>query len=184
MENKMNLVVDTKLGVLAYVSMVDDIVTEYFSADGEYQPHIGFLNTIRLFYNACVKQSKFDDLIPHNFIDVMLIDKLAEDHEFMDAYRIAVEGGCYGQMNFSNAFADAMDIVEHRKSSLTSIVDSLKNALSDVVDIISPALSKENLEAVSRIAKDIGNGKVTAQAIVEEYAKSQRFQDVINSPKE
>lgn len=182
MENKMNLVVDTKLGVLAYVSMVDDIVIEYFSVDGEYQPHIGFLNTIRLFYNTCVKQSKFDDLIPHDFTDVMLVDKLAEDQEFMDAYRVATEGDL-GKMDFANAFTDAMDIVKHRKNSLTSFVDSLKNSMGDLINMMTPALSKENLEAVSQIAKDIGNGKVTAQSIVEEYAKSQRFQDVIHASK-
>ena len=56
--------VKTELNVIDYVSMVNAIVSEYFDEDGTYTPHIGKMNAMRLFYNNCVTDSKYD--IEHN----------------------------------------------------------------------------------------------------------------------
>ena len=83
MENTTKLVIDTKLDVATYLFLVDNIALEYFAENGTYQPHIGYLNTIRLFYNTCVKQSQYDNSIPHDFVDMSAVNVLANDDEFM-----------------------------------------------------------------------------------------------------
>lgn len=83
------MTVKTELGIIGYVSMVDEIVLEYFNADGEYQPHIGMLNAMRLFYNECVKESKFDEQLAHDNIDAMEMEALVADQEFIEAYNRA-----------------------------------------------------------------------------------------------
>lgn len=49
MENTM--VIKKDFSVIDYVSLVNGIADEFFDVNGEYQPHLGRLNVMRLFYN-------------------------------------------------------------------------------------------------------------------------------------
>lgn len=182
MENTTKLVIDTNLDAATYIFLVDNIALEFFSEDGVYQPHIGHLNTIRLFYNCCVKQSQYDATIPHDFVDMSAIDILSKDDEFMDAFNEAMYDYNF-KMTFRAAYDDAMQIVEHKKNSFASITDAIVNALEQLVDKMAPVLTKDNIESVARIADGMSKGETTAQAFVEEYIKSQRFKDVVSAKK-
>ena len=182
MENTTKLVIDTKLDVATYLFLVDNIALEYFAENGTYQPHIGYLNTIRLFYNTCVKQSQYDNTIPHDFVDMSAVNVLANDDEFMGEFDTAMHDARY-TMTFKAAFNAAMQIVDHKKDSFASITDSIANALEQLVDKMSPVLTKDNIESVARIADGMSKGETTAQAFVEEYIKSQRFKDVVSAKK-
>ena len=129
---KQKIVVNTELSMIDYLVMVNDMVLEYFNEDGEYQPHIGMLNVMRLFYNHCVIESKFDT--PHDIIDAMDMEIIVEDDDFL------------------NAFNDA----------------------------IIPLLTDEHIDKVSEIARDVASGKLSAEAIVDAYGKSNRFKQVVN----
>lgn len=182
MENTTKLVIDTKLDVAKYIFVVNNIALEFFSEDGVYQPHIGHLNTIRLFYNCCVKQSQYDDTIPHDFVDMSAIDVLAKDDEFMDAFNKAMYDHNF-KMTFRMAYDDAMQIVEHKKNSFVSITEFITDALEKLIEKMTPVLTKENIEHVSKIAEGMSKGETTAQAFVEEYIKSQRFKDIVSAKK-
>ena len=56
----MDIKVKENFEIVDFATMVDSIVAEYFDAEGNYTPHIGMLNAMRVFYNECVTESKFD----------------------------------------------------------------------------------------------------------------------------
>lgn len=176
---KQTIVVDTELSMVDYLVMVNEMVLEYFNEDGEYQPHIGMLNVMRLFYNNCVKESKFDK--PHDITDAMDMEIIVEDDTFLDAFNDAIIGTPGIKMDFANAYKDAMDIVETKKHSVERAVDSIKRAITSILDIVNPLLTDEHMDMVSEIAKNVGNGNLNAAAIVDAYGKSDRFKQVINS---
>lgn len=179
---KQKIVVDTELNMIDYMVLVNDMVLEYFNDEGEYQPHIGMLNVMRLFYNVCVKESKFDN--PHDITDAMDMEIIVEDDDFLNAFNDAIIGVVPGiRFDFANAYKDAMDIVETKKHSIERGVESIKKLLFSILEVVNPLLTDEHMNMVSKIAENIGNGNINAEAIVDAYGKSQRFQDVIN-PKE
>ena len=177
---KQKMVVNTELNMIDYIVLVNEMVLEYFNDDGEYQPHIGMLNVMRLFYNSCVVESKFDN--PHDIVDAMDMEIIVEDDDFLNAFNDALVGNVPGvRFDFANAYKDAMDIVENKKHSIERAVDSIKKLLSSILDVVNPLLTDEHMSMVSEIAKNVGNGNISAEAIVDAYGKSKRFQQVINS---
>lgn len=166
------MTVKTELGIIGYVSMVDEIVLEYFNADGEYQPHIGMLNAMRLFYNECVKESKFDEQLAHDNIDAMEMEALVADQEFIEAYNRALIGDGMVRLDFANAYKEAMEIVNVKKTSIGTAMQTIKKAIGGIVEMIAPALTEENIAAIGTIAKDIASGKTGAESIVETYAEN------------
>ena len=173
--------INTKLGIVDYMAMVNEISEEYFDITGEYQPQFGELNAMRLFYNKCVTKSKFDERFGHNIVDALDMESLVADKQFIEEYNKAITGDGIIRLDFCNAYRVALDIVKNRKSSIESIINSIKNGLNDMINMLSPALSDENMSNISKIAESISNGGISADAIVEAYGKSKRFQDVVNS---
>ena len=180
------MVVNTNLGIIDYVSVVNELALEYFNEDGEYQPQIGILNEMRVFYNVCVKESKFDDTVSHDIVDALELETLVSDEEFIDAFNKALIGEHDRvALDFANAHENAMSIVENRKTSIWGLGNSIKKILNDVIEKIAPVFSEDNIKNIEQIAKDIAAGNLTAEAIVDAYSKSQRLTDVVNSvPKE
>lgn len=176
---KQKIIINTELSMIDYLVMVNNMVLEYFNDDGEYQPHIGMLNVMRLFYNSCVVESKFDN--PHDIVDAMDMEVIVEDDDFLNAFNDALVGNVPGvRFDFANAYKDAMDIVENKKHSIERAVDSIKKLLSSILDVVNPLLTDEHMSMVSEIAKNVGNGNISAEAIVDAYGKSDRFKQVAN----
>lgn len=177
---KRKMVVNTDLGMVDYLVMVNEIVLEYFNEDGEYQPQIGTINAMRLFYNKCVVESKFD--APHDIVDAMDMETMIEDDDFIEAFNNAIVGNYPGiRMDFANAYRDALEIVETKKNSIERAFVSIKKSISAILDTINPLLSDDHIDKVSEIARDVANGKISAEAVVDAYGKSNRFKQVINS---
>ena len=175
--------VNTSLGMVEYLTMVNEIILEYFDEDGNYQPQIGILNTMRLFYNECVIESKFE--LPHDITDAMDMEIMVTDDEFINEFNNAIIGDVPGiRFDFANAYKDAMDIVETKKSSIERAVDSVKKMIISVLDVINPLLSDEHIDKVAEIAHDVANGKISAEAVVDAYGKSNRFKEVISQEKD
>ena len=175
--------VNTSLGMVEYLTMVNEIDLDYFDEDGNYQPQIGILNTMRLFYNECVIESKFE--LPHDITDAMDMEIMVTDDEFVSEFNNAIIGDIPGiRFDFANAYKDAMDIVETKKSSIERAVDSVKKMIISVLDVINPLLSDEHIDKVAEIAHDVANGKISAEAVVDAYGKSNRFKEVISQEKD
>lgn len=168
------MTIKTDLGIIEYYYIVEEIAHEYFDENGEYQPHIGILNTMRLFYNKCVTESEFDVEIPHDNTDAMKMEPLLADKGFIKAFNDAISGNGMVCLNFANACQNAMDIVNDKKSSISRVTDIIKKSIEAITDMISPALSEENITAVSKIAQGFADGNISADAIVEAYANKLR----------
>lgn len=163
------MVINNNFNVIDYVSLVNGIVSEFFDAEGEYSPHIGKLNAMRLFYNNCITESKFD--LSHDFEDALLMDELVRDDEFIKAFNDAVAGDGTVCLNFSNAYSDAMDIVNSRKGTFGNAINIIKNAISNVVDMINPVLGTDNIEKFKKIADSFSSGNLSADAIINAFGE-------------
>lgn len=164
------LKVNTKLELFDYLAMVNEIALEFFSDDGVYQPHIGEINAMRLFYNQCVTKSKFDEKYSHDIVDAMDMVDIVNDTGFIGAYNEAITSNTYTSLDFGNAYRNAMEIVNVKKSSFGNAVKIVGSMLNRFTDSISSVLTDENIEKVSQIAKEISNGNISAEAVVNAYA--------------
>ena len=180
MENK-KMVIDTNLGMIKYLQTVNDIVLEYFDENGKYQPHIGILNVMRLFYNLCVKESRFDEQIKHEIIDATEMIDIVSDKEFINEFNNCLCDSTGIAMNFSNAYIKAMDIVENKKSSLENMLTLINKAVVDILNSFNEAMNDEVLEKLVNIADKMSKGNINAGSIVEAYVQSERFHEVVNS---
>ena len=173
MDNKVK--VETKLGIVDFVTMVNAIVAEFFDADGNYTPHIGRLNAMRLFYNECVLDDTFG--IPHNITDALEMDALIKNEDFINLFTESLVSDNKFSFDFANAYDSAVEIVNVKKNSTGRIIDSIKNLIGRFTDILAPLFSEENIEKLEQISKDISNGKLSEQTIAEAFKNSDMFDE-------
>lgn len=150
MEQNKAMVVDVKLSIVDFVFTVNDIALEYFDADGVYTPHIGLLNAMRVFYNKCVKESKFDTEIPHNVADALEMEAIVADKQFIQCFNEALKTDEYS-LTFATAYNEAMKIVEQKKTSVFGAVELIKKVIMQVVDNMNGALTPENIEKITSL---------------------------------
>ena len=136
----MSFVIRNNFEIVEYVEIVNAIVAEFFNDEGDYTPHIGKLNAMRVFYNDCVKESKFD--LSHDISEALELTPLVEDDEFIQEYNKALKGDGTVRLDFANAYADAMQIVNTRKDSINGGVDRLKFALEEIINKIFRLVTK------------------------------------------
>ncbi len=180
MDKKM--VVNTQLGILKYSEIVNEIANGYFDANGDYQPHFGLFNTMKVFYNECVKESRFDDEFTHDVIDPYDVEKIFTDTEFVETFNkaIVIECVCF---DFANAFRDALDIVNTNKASINSAVRKLEKLIDGVVSTISNTITPENLEVVKKLGELLESGDFTVDKFIESYGDSKMFKELLASHK-
>lgn len=167
MENTM--VIKKNLSVIDYVTLVNGIANDFFDSEtGEYTPHIGRLNAMRLFYNECVTDSKFD--LPHDFEDALQMDVLVEDEEFIKEFNAAVVGDGVVRLDFANAYADAMEAVNAKKNSFGNAVNIIRKAIEKVSESISSVVTDESLEKLTKIADSVNTNNLSLDSFVKAYS--------------
>ena len=170
MEQENKMIVDTNLSVVDFVTTVNDLAIEYFDIDGTYQPHIGMLNAMRVFYNKCVKESKFD--ISHDITDALELEPLVKDDEFIKAFNEALYDDDEYKLNFATAMNEAVAIVENKRTSINGLIDRIKMAILDMTEKMNGVLTKENIEKVADVAKELFGGTSTEVNSVKEVLDS------------
>lgn len=167
MENTM--VIKKNLSVIDYVTLVNGIANDFFDSEtGEYTPHIGRLNAMRLFYNECVTESKFD--LPHDFEDALQMDVLVEDEEFIKEFNAAVVGDGVVRLDFANAYADAMEAVNAKKNSFGNAVNIIKRIIEKFSESISSVVTDESLEKLAKIAEGVNANNLNLDSFVKAYS--------------
>lgn len=183
LDEEFSTITKEHISPVEYILLVDSLADSFFSDTGVYQPEIGELWAIAQFYNVNVEKSNLDEKFKDNpdkkKADIMDVGELLEDVDFELAY--LTEAHIDLPLTFGGAYARAKEIVEQKNSTLGGITDVITNALKSLTDHFSPLLTDENIANVATIAKDIKDGKISAEAVVDAYGKSQRFQDVVNS---
>lgn len=176
-----NFVVNNILGMGDYIYLVNEIVSGYFGEMGEYQPHIGLLNVMRIYYNVCVKESVFDDVIPHDIIELGDLQPIIDDSDFRKVFADAIENNSDSYaLTFGNMYRAAKEIIEQKNYSIKSGIDVIMQAIIDLADRINPAFSEDTLNQLSTIAKEIDNGNLSPNALWEAYSKSEAFKQVLD----
>ncbi len=166
---KNTMIIKKNMSVIDYVTLVNGIVNDFFDSEtDEYTPHIGKLNAMRLFYNKCVVESKFD--LPHDFNDASQIDILAEDDEFIKEFNAAVIGDGVIRLDFANAYADAMEVVNAKKNSFGNAVAAIKKIIEKTLESISSIVTDENLEKLTKIAESVNTNNVSLDSFVKAYS--------------
>lgn len=158
------MLVDTKLSIVDFVSIVNGIALEYFDTDGSYTPHIGLLNAMRLFYNECVKDSKFDGDIPHDIQDAIEMEAIVADEQFISCFNASLKADGYA-LDFATAYNEAMKIVEQKKTSVYGAVELIKNILMQVFDNMNSVITPENIQKITDLFDKMNGGNVDVAAI-------------------
>lgn len=168
------MTVNTKLGLYEYVAAVQEIANEYFDEEGNYRPHYGILNAMRVFYNMCIRVSRFDGALPHDFVDLSQVEQFATDSEFIDEFNAALIADRI-DLSFANAYRDAQEIVEYRKHSVGNIIDILKIQFNKL-------LAEIGAVDVNELVTTVKNGDV--DKLIEKYGESERFKEVVTADQE
>lgn len=121
-------IIDTKLGIEKYIEIVDEIVANFFDEDGDYAPHYGRIHTMAMFIDNCVKEADWLDSCDGD------VDQLLLNDEFITEYTKAITEDKAAAMNFMNAYRDALDIVEYKKSSLGKTFELICKNLGKYID--------------------------------------------------
>lgn len=176
MANK-EIIVKDNVDIVIYSAAVQDIVDKFFDDESNYTPQFGRANAVGVFFNYFVDVESLDSYF-ENTDGVLNIDFLLGNADCMALYNKALNGDGTYNLNFANAYTDALDIVKQRNASFSSVIDNIKNAVTFISDKISPAFSGDNIAKLSEIAKDVSSGNLSADSIVEAYGKSQRLKDI------
>lgn len=169
-----NVAVNTNLSIVEYASIVNEIVKEYFDENGEYVPHFGRLNAMRIFYNQCVTDDRF--CFPHDISKAEEMEELIASEDFIEAFCYTIDHGYnYGSFNFANAYRDALGIVEVKKTSINQVAVAIRSVLNNLIKSLSDVLTTENIDKVTKIYEEIASGKISSQSIADAVGNSEIF---------
>lgn len=176
------------LGINEYIFATDKIAQVYFDADNQYQPHVGLLETMWLFYSLCVTETKYDKNIKTKLdeietkkkeknekvqFDLSIYEELFSDEEFVKEFNNVVTS--YKKPNYSltfgSAFRSAMEIVKTKRNSVNSLEYAITKILTELAEKFENLISPEKMEELTDIAKKIQSGETAADAVVKAYGE-------------
>lgn len=163
--DNVELIIDTNFKTIDYCIAVEGIVNGYFNNFGEYTPHIGAINAMAIFYNLCVKQSIFDEEFNHDIKDLVDVDKLAENDEFISEYNAAINDTVVVKLNFGNAYKEALRIIDNKKSDVSTVINFVgelfKTSLQELSSLVSGDSSaiKSVVDLLSRESENEGKSE-------------------------
>lgn len=165
--------VELKLKITEYINIVNDIVEASFGKNKEYTPYMGTLTAMAAFYNYCVKESRYKEEL--SYVDDMeAIQILINDREFINEFNTAIDYSDV-DINFANAYKDALAIVKTKVDSMGTAIDYVREIINKFAGMVGKVINEENFEQIMAFVSDF---------IVDSYAKSQRFQEVVTAPRD
>lgn len=162
--------INTKLSIVDYMMVVEEIVQEFFDIDGEYKPHFGELNAMRIFYNYCTEPEV-------QIVDSLEMQEIIEQDEFVEAYNNEIHGEHKKTLDFHNAYYDAKEIVYQKISSYQCLATAVENAMKTLFDTLLSRFNDDSIQKLIDVAEKVADKNIDEQAIVEAYGKSARFEN-------
>ena len=114
-----------------------------------------------VFYNECV-----DDANKTKIDDILQVQPLLNNKKFITAFDRATQKTSKIRLDFANAYNDALDIVNYRRTSFNNAVNIVKNAINDVVDKIKSSISNDDLSKMSDLVQNISNANLNIDHIL------------------
>ena len=143
-----------------FIQLVEDIAEGYFDG-GVYQPHIGELNAMRIWYNS----NHPDD---EDVVDATEFAEIIKDEKVVSDYFAAISERS-DKLDFVQAYDMAMDMVVTKKGSAITLLEGVISRLNTV-------LSQENIDKVTALADGIKSGE-TVQQLADKVAEDLKSGD-------
>jgi len=163
---------EKKFTPLEWSVLVASIAEGYFD-DGEYTPHFGILNVMRLFFNECVEKVGNKKAVKSESLDD--IERFVNDPDFIAEFNKVIfydDDKFIIDMTFEYAYQTAMGIVAQRTTSWGELTNILIDVIKKVAAYAKDLASEENIQLLQELSKKLSDGGITADAIVEAYGKS------------
>lgn len=173
--NSKDIKVNENIGIIEYSAAVMEIASKFFDEDGNYTPHFGRINAMMVFFNYFVSEDDLNQLFS-NVPDDAEEDYLFANQECLAMYNEALKGDGTYRLNFANAYSDALEIVNTRKSSLTRAIDAIGSMVDDMLNKFQSTLSEENIKTLQSFANEAL--KFDPEKMTEGYAKSGRIEQI------
>lgn len=165
------IIVLDNVDIVTYSAAVNEIARKFFDEEDNYTPHFGRANSIGVFFNRFVDITSLEEYF-ENYEGEIDIDLFLSNEDCLKVYNEALKDCGNYRLNFANAYADALDIVKTRNSTLYGVSKMLKNGFEKIVNEINPIFADENIEKLSKLAEDVSKGDLSADAIVKAYGKN------------
>lgn len=169
---------NNKLDLVKYLQLVEEISNEYFDMSTyEYVPHIGELYSVCAYFNNCVELEDIDEIKKHPITDLMDMQMLYDNKDFMEHYRREIMSGYQEGMTltFGSAYVQAMEIVDYKKNDANSVAIAISATMSSILKSFRDSFNDESISKITEIAQQIVEGKITNESIIDAYEKSDRF---------
>ncbi len=170
---------NNKLNLVEYLQVVNEIANEFFDMNTyEYTPQVGEMYAVCAYFNHCVELEDTDEIKTHPIVDIMDMQQLYDNEEFMKHYNDAIYNYNIGtSLLFGNAYDQAQDIVEYKKSDANAFATAISTGMDAILKSFRESFSDEDITRFTDIAKQIKDGKLSSEAIVEAYGNSERFKE-------
>lgn len=170
---------NNKLKLVEYLQVVNEIANEFFDENTyEYTPQIGEMFAVCAYFNHCVELEETDDIVIHPIEDIMDMQQLYDNVEFMKHYNEAIlDYDGHISLLFGCAYDQAKDIVEYKKSDANAFATAISSGMGAILKSFRDTFSDEDMAKFTDIAKQITEGKLSSEAIVEAYGNSDRFKE-------
>lgn len=181
---------NSKLSITDYVGVVEELASNYFNiATGEATPHIGNIYSVYVYFKYCVESEEGDTVTQDTIniideegnpsIDLNELQKLFDDEKFMARYQKDIDVYCRSEevfrLDFAHAFVDANEYAKNKANSAHAVSAAISNSIAGIMKAFRESFSDETINGLTELAKDIKDGKLSEEAIVEAYGNSERF---------
>ena len=165
------IIVLDNVDIVTYSAAVREIAEKFFDEDGNYTPQFGRINSIGVFFNRFVDAVSLEAFFADKEVT---IDLLAGEEGCLQLYNAALARNRGFRLDFANAYADALDIVKQKNTTLGGAISTIINAIGELSDKVSPILTDENIEKLSKIADDVAKGDLNAESVVKALGKKSK----------
>lgn len=167
-----------KLNLVEYIQVVNEIANEFFDSNTyEYTPQIGEIYSVCAYFNHCVELEDSDMIKTHPIEDIMDMQQLYDNEEFMEHYNSAISN--YDRsisLLFGNAYWQAIDIVDYKKNDANSFAIAISAGMNAILKSFKDSFSDDDINKYIEIAKQITNGNFSSEMILNAY-ENKHFQD-------
>jgi hypothetical protein len=159
------IIVLDNVDIVTYSAAVAEIAEKFFDEDDNYTPQFGRANSVGVFFNRFVDiislEAYFADYDGEINVDLFLADE-----NCLKVYNNALKNDTDYRLNFANAYADAMDIVKTKNTTIGGAVELFKSAISKIADKINPIFTDDNIAKLEKISENVAKGDFSPDAVV------------------
>lgn len=159
------IIILDNVDIATYCAAVNEIVEKFFDEDNNYTPQFGRANAVGVFFNRFVDIISLETYFA-DYDGEINIDLFLADENCLKVYNEALKDDTDYHLNFANAYADALEIVKTKNTTIGGTIELFRNAFLRIIDKINPIFTDDNITKLEKISEDVAKGDLSADAIV------------------